>query len=193
MLGAVGKGVNAMTPDPVPSIPSREVVEARIKWLREPDPPFGGDEYTADMLRDLLAEVERLNNENELLVTTLRADQARLVTTTDELAAAKVSKDRLMIRVTAQGSALNELEATVAAQAAELEKVRKDAERYRWLRKQGPGDYKESGLPWASRVINERGIPTVKITFANDLDLSIDAALAQSASQMDAPGAKGEG
>ena len=137
-----------MTPNPVPSIPSREAVEAyldrRIELLEsfaQEDELVANEIAALRILRGSLAEVERLPQ--------IEHERSQL------------ERQR------------RELRATVSAQAAELEKVRKDAERYQYIRRGDKGTY------------------NILYLAANCLDEAVDAALAQSSSQMDAPGAKG--
>jgi hypothetical protein len=188
MLGAVGKGVNAMTPDPVPSIPSREAVDLDVE-LRKAENIFrsaGRGEYADGIkyarkatkpYRDaILAEVERLTADKQNMVVAMNELSKQSVGIVDENA---------------------QLRATVAAQAAELEKVRKDAERFNWLA--------ENVWMWTPPKVDA---PYAKVEIWLDserkfqvgwhdsvgvasLRTAIDAALAQSASQMDALGAKG--
>lgn len=61
-----------MTPNPVPSIPSREAVEAEARELDElvrlmPQATSDSGSLAARMLRDLRAEVERLRAERDQL------------------------------------------------------------------------------------------------------------------------------
>jgi hypothetical protein len=150
--------MQTMTPNPVPSIPSREAVELmqeRLQALyhRSGTHPTSMQEAD-DMLGELLAEVERLT-----------AKQCTLFSCNGKAEA-------------------YDLRATVAAQAAELEKVRKDAERYRWARL---NPVKCANFADDQTYRYRRDQPEL-------FDAAIDAALgnsSQSASQMDAPRGKG--
>lgn len=72
--------------------------------------------------------------------------------------------------------------AKARAERSELEALRKDAERYRWLRSQRDlGPHGTKGLPWVVWVRPDKSIPTLGPLVSEDCDAAIDAALRSNA------------
>jgi chromosome segregation ATPase len=159
-----------MTPNPVPSIPSREAVDELAAQLEICAGLTGyADRETvmrdsAKSMRDLLVEVERLTKFNKDMVAK----------------AAEGSLDgyrELGQRAAQAENERDSLRATVAQQAEALAAVQKDADRYRYLRGRfddcsAQVDFAPDDSPWVQVGQN--------IGAGKEFDEAIDAALSNS-------------
>lgn len=181
-----------------------EQIERYELWDSTPDGPKEFvlySDHVAARAADK-AEIERLQDDNDSLHSLLDAlerrcaDQearikhyrARLevdhywqgTEAPGQLARVECEEDHLPDAVACRDETIKLLEARIAElEAGQDEAVRRDAERYRWLRQlHGIDTNTLPSLPWVTRVIREGMLPTMTACYAEELDSAVDAAIA---------------
>lgn len=95
-----------------------------------------------------------------------------------QVAERTVERDAWRELADARGGNVDATESALRTCEAERDALRKDAERYRWLRTAHNIGVK-TGVPWCVTVERENQMPTMQLAVEARLDAAIDAALAQ--------------